>query len=72
MYSPDDYQVELGENASSNVKDLYSDTSELAELSGEKLLIKDISNSIQKKKVLKQMNENPDKFASDKIGRAHV
>ena len=67
MSSPNDYNVEFGENTTSNVKDLYSDTSELAELSGEKLLIKDISNSIQKKKVLKQMNENPDKFASDNL-----
>jgi hypothetical protein len=55
MSSPNDYNVELGENVTGDVKELYSDTSELAELSGEKLLIKDISNSIQKKKVLKQM-----------------
>ena len=67
MSSPNDYNVELGENVTGDVKELYSDTSELAELSGEKLLIKDISNSIQKKKVLKQMNENPDKFASDNL-----
>ena len=67
MYSPDDYQVEFGENATSNVKDLYSDTSELATLGGQKPLIKDISETIKKKKVLKQMNENPDKFASDNL-----
>ena len=53
MSSPNDYNVEFGENTTSNVKDLYSDTSELAELSGEKLLIKDISNSIQKEKSFK-------------------
>ena len=67
MSSPNDYNVELGENVTGDVKELYSDTSELAELSGEKLLIKDISNSIQKKKILKQMEENPDKFASDNL-----
>ena len=36
MYSPDDYQVEFGENATGNVKDLYSDTSELSTLGGQK------------------------------------
>ena len=65
MYSPDDYQVEFGENATSNVKNLYSDTSELAELGGQKPLIKDISESIKKRQTLKKMNENPDEFASD-------
>ena len=67
MSSPNDYNVELGENVTGDVKELYSDTSELAELGGEKLLIKDISTTIKKKKVLKQMNENPDKFASDNL-----
>ena len=50
---------------SSNVDDLYSNTSELAELSGEKLLIKDISKSIQKKKFLKKMDDDPDQFAME-------
>ena len=67
MYAPDDFQVEFGENATSNVKDLYSDTSELATLGGQKPLIKDISETIKKKKVLKQMNENPDQFVSDNL-----
>ena len=67
MYSPDDYQVEFGENATSNVKNLYSDTSELAELGGQKPLIKDISESIKKRQTLKKMNENPDEFASDNL-----
>ena len=67
MSGPDDFQVEFGENASSNVKDLYSDTSELATLGGKKPLIKDISETIKKKKVLKQMNENPDQFVSDNL-----
>jgi hypothetical protein len=67
MYSPDDYQVELGENAVSEVKDLYSDVSELQKLGGDKTLINDISVTLQKKKVLKKMNENPDQFASDNL-----
>ncbi len=67
MSSPNDYNVELGENVTSDVKELYSDTSELAELGGQKPLIKDISTTIKKKQVLKQMNENPDKFASDNL-----
>jgi hypothetical protein len=67
MYSPDDYQVEFGENSVSDIKGLYSDTSELAELGGQKMLIKDISESIKKKKVLKEMDNNPDQFANDNI-----
>ena len=67
MSSPNDYNVELGENVTGDVKELYSDTSELAELGGQNPLIKDISETIKKKKVLKQMNENPDKFASDNL-----
>ena len=57
MYSPDDYQVELGENAVSEVKDLYSDVSELQKLGGDKTLINDISVTLQKKKVLKKIEE---------------
>ena len=67
MSSPNDYNVEFAENATSDVKNLYSDTSELAELGGQKPLIKDISNSIKKKQTLKKMNENPDEFASDNL-----
>jgi len=67
MTGPDDYNVEFGENTVGDVKGLYSDTSELAELGGQKPLIKDISTTIKKKQVLKQMNENPDKFASDNL-----
>jgi len=48
MTGPDDYNVEFAENATSDVSGLYSDTSELAELGGQKPLIKDISNSIKK------------------------
>ena len=57
----------FGENTSSNVDNLYSDTSELAELSGQKLLIKDISKNIKKKKFIKKMNENPIDFANDNL-----
>jgi hypothetical protein len=57
--------AEMGENVTSDVKGLYSDTSELAELGGQKPLIKDISESIKKKKVLKKMNEDPDEFAME-------
>jgi len=67
MSGPDDYNVELGENTVDNVEGLYSDTSELAELGGEKLLIKDISKTIKKKKTWKKINENPDEFASDNL-----
>jgi len=67
MSSPNDYNVEFGENATGNVKDLYSDTSELAELGGQKPLIKDISTTIKKKQTLKQMNENPTEFANDNL-----
>ena len=58
----------VGENTTSNVKGLYSDTSELAELGGEKLLIKDISESIKKKKILKKMEEKPADFITDEVG----
>ena len=68
MYSPDDYQVEFGENATSNVKNLYSDTSELAELGGQKPLIKDISETIKKKKILKKMENEPADFITDEVG----
>ena len=57
----------FGENMTSNIDDLYSDTSELATLGGEKLLVKDISNTLKKKKVLKEMDNNPDQFASDNL-----
>ena len=55
----------FGENMTSNIDDLYSDTSELATLGGEKLLVKDISNTLKKKKILKEMDNNPQEFAQD-------
>ena len=35
MTSPDDYNVEFGENATGEVKNLFSDVSELQELGGD-------------------------------------
>jgi hypothetical protein len=52
----------------SDVKGLYSDTSELAELGGEKILTKDIVETVKKKKVLKQMEEDPAQFITDVQG----
>ena len=58
----------MGENTVDNVKGLYSDTSELAELGGQKILTKDIVETIKKKKVLKQMDESPSDFVTDVQG----
>jgi hypothetical protein len=55
----------FGENMTSNIDDLYSDTSELKKLGGENILVKDISNTLKKKKVLKEMDNNPQEFAQD-------
>jgi len=65
---PDDFDIEMGENTVGDVKGLYSDTSELAELVGQKPLIKDISETIKKKKVLKQMDKDPAQFVTDVQG----
>ena len=51
-----------------NVKNLYSDVSELRTLSGDKTLINDISVTLQKKKKLKQMQDNPTDFVTDVQG----
>jgi len=67
MTGPNDYNVEFGENVTDNVSGLYSDTSELAELGGQKPLIKEISESIKKRQTLKKINDNPDQFASDNL-----
>ncbi len=64
----DDYSIEIGENTTDEVKNLFSDTSELAELGGKKELINDISVTLQKKKKLKQMQENPSDFVTDVQG----
>ena len=60
-----DRDLDAGENISNSktLDDLYSDTSELSELGGEKLLIKDIAKTFKKKKELKTMNDNPEEFA---------
>ena len=55
----------FGENATGEVKNLYSDVSELQALGGDKRLINDISVTLQKKKTLKRMDENPQEFAQD-------
>ena len=65
---PDDYSIEMGENTTDEVKNLYSDTSELAALGGKKELINDIAVTLQKKKTLKQMQENPSDFVTDVQG----
>ncbi len=65
---PDDYNIEMGENTTDNVKNLYSDVSELQTLSGDKTLINDISVTLQKKKKLKQMQDNPTDFVTDVQG----
>ena len=67
-YGPDDYEIEMGENTVGDVKGLFSDTTELAELGGQKPLIKDISETIKKKKTLKKMEENPVDFVTDVQG----
>jgi hypothetical protein len=67
MSSPNDYDVEFGENAVGDVKGLYSDTSELAELAGQKPIIKDVVETVKKKRILKQMNENPTEFANNNL-----
>ncbi len=65
---PDDYDIEMGENTVGDVKGLYSDTTELAELGGQKPLIKDIVETVKKKKVLKKMEDNPVDFVTDVQG----
>jgi len=65
---PDDFEIEMGENTVDEVKDLYSDVSELQTLGGKKELINDISVTLQKKKKLKQMQDNPTDFVTDVQG----
>jgi len=64
-----DRDLDAGENISNSktLDDLYSNTSELAELSGEKLLIKDIAKTIKKKKFLKEMENDPSQFAMENL-----
>ena len=63
-----DYSIDIGENTVGDVKGLYSDTSELAELGGQKPIIKDIVETVKKKKILKQMEDNPTEFVTDVQG----
>jgi hypothetical protein len=67
-YGPDDYEIEMGENVTDNVGGLFSDTTELAELGGQKTLTKDIVETVKKKKILKQMENNPSDFVTDTQG----
>jgi len=67
-YGADDYEIEMGENVTDNVGSLFSDTTELAELGGQKTLTKDIVETVKKKKVLKQMENNPSDFVTDVQG----
>jgi len=71
-FNVDDTELAFGENVVSDVKGLYSDTSELAELGGQKMLIKDISESIKKKKVLKDMNDDSMGFANEVLERTGI
>ena len=63
-----DYSIDVGENTTDQVKNLYSDVSELQTLGGDKRLINDISVTLQKKKVLKQMQDKPADFITDVQG----
>jgi hypothetical protein len=65
---PDDYDIDMGENTVSKIDDLFSDTSELKELGGEKILINDISQTLKKKKTLNKMQDNPVDFVTDVQG----
>ena len=58
----------MGENTVGEVKDLFSDVSELQTLGGKKELINDISVTLEKKKKLKQMQNEPSEFVTDVQG----
>ena len=62
--SPDDFDLEFTENIVKNVDDLYSDTSKLKQFAtGKKLTIKEISESMKKKNILKEIDKNPNEHA---------
>ena len=63
--SPDgDFDIELTENIVKNVDDLYSDTSKLKQFAtGKNLTIKEISKSMKKKNILKEIENNPNEHA---------
>ena len=71
-FNVDDTELAFGENVVSDVRGLYSDTSELAELGGQKVLIKDIAESIQKKRVLKDMSDDSMGFANEVLERTGI
>ena len=58
-WAPDDYEIGIGANESSNVGDLASDLSELKTLAtGEKQTIKEIVEGIKKKKIRATMEKD--------------
>jgi hypothetical protein len=63
--SPDgDFDIEFTENIVNKVDDLYSDTSKLKEFAtGKKLTIKEISESMEKRNYIKEVDENPNDHA---------
>ena len=63
--SPDgDFDLEFTENIVNKVDDLYSDTSKLKQFAtGKKPTVKEISESMKKKKILKEINDNPNEHA---------
>ncbi len=65
---PDDYEIEMGENTVDEVSGLFSDTSELEKLGGQNINMREILKNIEKKKKLKQMNEDSAQFVTDVQG----
>ena len=65
---PDDYSIEMGENTVDEVGGLFSDTSELEKLGGKNINMREILKNIEKKKKLKQMNEDSGQFVTDVQG----
>ena len=63
--SPDgDFDIEITENIVNKVDDLYSDTSKLKQFAtGKNPTIKEISESMKKKKILEEIEKNPNDHA---------
>ena len=66
--SPDDYDIEIGENTVDEVGGLFSDTSELEKLGGQNINMREILKNIEKKKKLKKMQNEPSDFVTDVQG----
>ena len=67
-YGPDDYEIEMGENTVDEVGGLFSDTSELEKLGGKNVNMREILKNIEKKKKLKQMDDNASQFVTERQG----